>query len=70
MKLVLTILLMNGNIITFDFYNENSAYQCDKVFNKLTYSKTMRNYKGRKQIGTFFRNQEVLLYACEKRKTV
>ena len=61
---------MNGNIITFDFYNENSAYQCDKVFNKLTYSKTMRNYKGRKQIGTFFRNQEVLLYACEKRKTV
>jgi hypothetical protein len=70
MKLVLTILLMNGNIITFDFYNENSAYQCDKVFNKLTYSKVVRSYKGNKQQGTFFRNQEVLLYACEKRKTV
>ena len=70
MKLVLTILLMNGNIITFDFYNEQSAYQCDQVFNKLTYSKTVKSRKGTKQIGTFFRNQEVLLYACEKRKTV
>jgi hypothetical protein len=70
MKLVLTILLMNGSIVTFDFYNENSAYQCDRMFDKLTYSKNIRNYKGRKQIGTFFRNQEVLLYACETRKTV
>ena len=70
MKLVLTILLMNGNIITFDFYDEKSVYQCDRMFNKLTYSRTVRNYKGRKQQGTFFRNQEVLLYACEKRKTV
>jgi len=70
MKLVLTILLMNGNIITFDFYDEQSAYQCDRMFNKLTYSRTVRNYKGNKQQGTFFRNQEVLLYACEKRKAV
>jgi hypothetical protein len=70
MKLVLTILLMNGNIMTFDFYNENSAYQCDSLFDNLTYSRTTRNYKGRKQIGTFFRNQEVLLYACETRKAV
>jgi len=69
MKLVLTILLMNGNIMTFDFYNE-SAYQCDRLFDNLTYSRTIRNYKGRKQIGTFFRNQEVLLYACETRKAV
>ena len=70
MKLVLTILLMNGNIITFDFYDEKSVYQCDRMFDKLTYSRTVKNYKGRKQQGTFFRNQEVLLYACEKRKTV
>jgi hypothetical protein len=70
MKLVLTILLMNGNIMTFDFYNDNSAYQCDSLFDNLTYSRTTRNYKGRKQIGTFFRNQEVLLYACETRKAV
>ena len=70
MKLILTILLMNGSIVTFDFYNEKSAYQCDRVFDKLTYSKNIRNYKGKKQIGTFFRNQEVLLYACETRKTV
>jgi hypothetical protein len=70
MKLVLTILLMNGNIMTFDFYNESSAYQCDRLFDNLTYSRTTRNYKGRKQIGTFFRNQEVLLYACETRKAV
>jgi hypothetical protein len=52
MKLVLTILLMNGNIMTFDFYNDNSAYQCDSLFDNLTYSRTTRNYKGRKQIGT------------------
>ena len=70
MKLVLTILLMNGNIMTFDFYNDNSAYQCDRLFDNLTYSRTVRNYKGNKQQGTFFRNQEVLLYACETRKTV
>ncbi len=56
--------------MTFDFYNENSAYQCDSLFDNLTYSRTTRNYKGRKQIGTFFRNQEVLLYACETRKAV
>ena len=70
MKLVLTILLMNGHFITFDFYDEQSAYQCDRMFNKLTYSKNVKNYKGTKQIGTFFRNQEVLLYTCEKRKAV
>ena len=56
--------------MTFDFYNENSAYQCDRLFDNLTYSRTTKNYKGRKQIGTFFRNQEVLLYACETRKAV
>lgn len=70
MKLVLTILLINGHIITFDFYDENSVYQCDKLFNNLTYSRSVKNYKGTKQIGTFFRNQEVLLYTCDKRKTV
>ena len=70
MKLVLTILLMNGNIMTFDFYNDSSAYQCDRLFDNLTYARTTKNYKGRKQIGTFFRNQEVLLYACETRKAV
>ena len=70
MKLVLTILLMNGHFITFDFYDEQSAYQCDRMFNKLTYSKPMKNHKGTKQIGTFFKNQEVLLYTCDKRKTV
>jgi len=70
MKLVLTILLMNGHFITFDFYDEQSAYQCDRMFNKLTYSRTVKNNKGTKQIGTFFRNQEVLLYTCEKRKAV
>lgn len=70
MKLVLTILLMNGHIITFDFYNENSVYQCDRMFDKLTYARTVKNDKNKKQIGTFFRNQEVLLYTCDKRKTV
>lgn len=70
MKLVLTILLMNGHIITFDFYDENSVYQCDRMFDKLTYARAVKNYKGKKQIGTFFRNQEVLLYTCDKRKTV
>lgn len=70
MKLVLTILLMNGHFVTFDFYDEQSAYQCDRMFNKLTYSKSIKNYKGTKQIGTFFINQEVLLYTCEKRKAV
>jgi hypothetical protein len=70
MKLVLTILLMNGHIITFDFYDENSVHQCDRMFSKLTYAKSVKNYKGTKQIGTFFRNQEVLLYTCDKRKAV
>lgn len=70
MKLILTILLMNGHVISFDFYDQQSVYQCDKMFDKLTYSKAIRNHKGTKQIGTFFKNQEVLLYTCEKRKTV
>ena len=70
MKLILTILLINGHIITFDFYDENSVYQCDRMFDKLTYSRQMKNHKGKKQIGTFFRNQEVLLYTCETRKAV
>lgn len=70
MKLVLTILLMNGSLVSFDFYDEKSAYQCDRMFDKLTYSRTIKTNKGKKQIGTFFRNQEVLLYTCEKRKAV
>lgn len=70
MKLFLTILFMNGHIITFNFNAENSVYQCDRMFDKLTYQKSVTNYKGTKQIGTFFRDQEVLLYTCETRKAV
>lgn len=61
---------MNGSLVSFDFYDEKSAYQCDRMFDKLTYSRTIKTNKGKKQIGTFFRNQEVLLYTCEKRKAV
>jgi hypothetical protein len=40
------------------------------MFNKLTHQRPIKNYKGRNQIGTFFKNQEVLLYTCEKRKAI
>ena len=70
MKLILIMLLMNGNVVTFEFYDHQSPYQCDAMFNKLTHQRTVKNYKGRNQIGTFFKNQEVLLYTCEKRKTI
>jgi hypothetical protein len=62
--MIIIIMLMNGSQIFIPINNSNSFADCDKHFTKITYNKTITNYKNKKQIGTFYKDKEVLLYKC------
>jgi hypothetical protein len=62
--MVLLIMLMNGTTLEFSKVNSTSFNDCDNEFQKLVYSKSITNYKHRKQIGTFYKGKEVFMYTC------
>lgn len=66
MKLVLTIIMMNSVMHNFEYkIDKYNAYLCDAAFKDLTYSRISKNYKGRKQMATFYKSKEVFAYSCE-----
>ena len=66
MKLVLTIIMMNSATHNFEYkINKYNAYLCDAAFKDLTYSRSVRNHKGNKQMATFYKSKEVFAYSCE-----
>jgi len=62
--IALILVFMNGSTLLFPITNSTSVYDCDKKFNNITYVKTVKNYKGNKQIGTFYKDKEVFMYQC------
>jgi hypothetical protein len=69
MKLVLTIIMMNSVMHNFEYkIDRYNAYLCDAAFKDLTYSRISKNYKGRKQMATFYKSKEVFAYSCEVKR--
>lgn len=69
MKLVLTIIMMNSVMHNFEYkIDKYNAYLCDAAFKNLTYSRISKNYKGRKQMATFYKSKEVFAYSCEVKR--
>lgn len=65
MKTIALILtFMNGSTLLVPVNNSTSFNDCDKKFTEITYSKTVKNYNGRKQVATFYKGNEVFMYQC------
>jgi hypothetical protein len=65
MKTIALILtFMNGSQLSIPINNSTSFSDCDKKFTEITYSKTVKNYKGNKQQATFYKSSEVFMYQC------
>ena len=65
MKTIALILtFMNGSQLLISINNSTSFSDCDKKFTEITYSKTVKNYKGNKQQATFYKGSEVFMYQC------
>ena len=65
MKTIALILtFMNGSQLFVPVNNSTSFSDCDKKFTEITYSKTVKNYKGKNQQATFYKGSEVFMYQC------
>lgn len=65
MKTIALILtFMNGSQLLIAVNNSTSFNDCDKKFAEITYSKTVKSYKGNKQQATFYKGSEVFMYQC------
>lgn len=60
---------MNSVMHNFEYkIDKYNAYLCDAAFKNLTYSRISKNYKGRKQMATFYKSKEVFAYSCEVKR--
>jgi hypothetical protein len=70
MKIVLTIILMNG---TANSYEHNvkgiDPYLCDVLFKKYTYVNTSKFNEGRNKTGIYYKSKEVFAYTCNYKTT-
>jgi hypothetical protein len=70
MKIILTIILINGTTHSFEFkVNEINPYLCDSLFNKYTYVHTNGFSEARNKTGIYYKSKEVFAYTC-KYKTI
>jgi hypothetical protein len=70
MKLILTIILMNGSAYSFHYkVNKIDAYYCDALFDKYTYVNTSTANNGRPITKVYYKSQEVLGHICHYKST-
>jgi len=70
MKIVLTIILMNGTANSFEYkVDKIDAYLCDALFKKHTYVHTSRFNEGRNKTGIYYKSKEVFAYTCDYKTT-
>ena len=56
---------MNSATHNFEYkIDKYNAYLCDAAFKDLTYSRSVKNHKGKKQMATFYKSKEVFAYTC------
>jgi hypothetical protein len=70
MKIVLTIILMNGYANTYEYkVDKIDPRLCDALFSKHTYVHTSRFSTARNKTGTFYKSKEVFAYTCNYKTT-
>lgn len=70
MKIILTIILMNGTANSFEYkVNGIDARLCDALFDKHTYSHTSKFNTARNKTGTYYKSKEVFAYSCDYKTT-
>ena len=70
MKIILTIILMNGYVNTYEYkVDKIDARLCDALFDKHTYVHTSRFSTARNKTGTFYKSKEVFAYTCNYKTT-
>jgi len=66
MKVILTIILMNGTVYNLGYEIDSySARICDKLFDKVTY---IGKASGKNRYGTFYKGKEVFAHSCSYEK--
>jgi hypothetical protein len=67
MKIILTIIMMNGTIYNLGYEIDSySPRICDKLFDKITY---IGKSSGKNKYGTFYKSKEVFAHSCSIEKT-
>lgn len=70
MKIILTIILMNGNAYSFESKVDGiDPRLCDALFNKHTYVHTSRFSTARNKTGIYYKSKEVFAYTCNYKTT-
>ena len=70
MKIILTIILMNGTANIYEYkVDKIDPRLCDALFDKHTYVHTSRFSTARNKTGTFYKSKEVFAYTCNYKTT-
>ena len=70
MKIVLTIILMNGYANTYEYkVDKIDPRLCDALFSKHTYVHTSRFSTARNKTGIYYKSKEVFAYTCNYKTT-
>ena len=70
MKIILTIILMNGYANTYEYkVDKIDSRLCDALFDKHTYVHTSRFSTARNKTSTYYKSKEVFAYTCNYKTT-
>ena len=70
MKVILTIILMNGTAYSYEYNTIGiDPYLCDNLFKKNTYAHTSKFNLGRNKTGIYHKSKEVFAYTCNYKTT-
>ena len=70
MKIILTIILMNGTASSFEYaLDKIDARLCDALFDKHTYVHTSRFSTAKNKTSTYYKSKEVFAYSCNYKTT-
>ena len=70
MKIILTIILMNGYANSFEYaVDKIDARLCDALFDKHTYVHTSKFSTARNKTSTYYKSKEVFAYSCNYKTT-
>ena len=70
MKIILTIILMNGMSHSYQYkVNGIDPYLCDALFKKLTYTHTSIISTAKNKTGIYYKSNQVFAYSCIYQQT-
>ena len=70
MKIILTIILMNGTANSFEYaVDKIDPRLCDALFDKHTYVHTSKFSTARNKTSTYYKSKEVFSYSCNYKTT-